>query len=86
MQEQGLERQVFYSNEVSISVGPNDSALTFRWLTPQYDNEKKIVGANVEKEVTISITSELLKVNAEAILELFDKMNISENINNDLSN
>jgi hypothetical protein len=86
MQEPELDRQVFYSNEVSISVGPHDSALTFRWLTPQYDNEKKIAGANVEKEVTISITSELLKVNAKAILELFDKMNISENIDNKQSN
>ena len=74
MNQNGMERVIVYANETTISAGKSDSTMIFRWVVPEFNENNEIIGKKVEKEVVISMTTDLLKDNADKSLSLLARI------------
>lgn len=68
------KRTIIYANETTITVTNGDAVMTFRWVTPQYDENNKAIGRIVEKEVVVSMPMGLLVDNANRSLGLVEQV------------
>lgn len=68
------EKVYSYANQASVTVGPTDSVINYRWVMPIYDDKGDLVGEKIVKEVAITCSTKLVIENANNVLELQAKL------------
>lgn len=71
---ESIENKRIYSNQFSVSIGPADCSIVFRWKSPDFDENDKIVGEKTLDCVTVSLSRENFNQLTDLLNELQEKV------------
>ena len=72
--DKDTENIISYANHCSITIGPGDSVITYRWIIPEYDTNGNVIGNKMVREINITSPTDLLIKNANTTLDLAKKI------------